>query len=322
MACSHDSEPSYAKKIIDAAGKSGANAIQFQIWLADDLMVPYHSQFDFHKNLELSRDEWKELANYVRSRFPSMEIIACVYEKNSVDFSESISVDAYKIHSSDLSNEMLLKHVARKGKRIDLSVGASTISEIEDALETIRKVSNVDVWIMYGIQNFPTPSDEIHLAYMMKLKKLFELPIGYQDHCDGDSEAGYWLPAAAIGMGVDIIEKHITHDRSFKGVDYEAALDPDQFKKFAEMVREIDAARGISIPKPFTEAEQTYRRYAKKRLVAGKDIKAGEKIVEDDLLFMRAEELAMTPDQANLLIGKKATKDIKKYELFKLDYIA
>ena len=114
---------------------------------------------------------------------------------------------------------------------------------------------------------------------MMKLKDLFELPIGYQDHCDGDSDAGYWLPAAAMGMGVDIIEKHITHDRAFKGVDSEAALGPDQFIKFGEMVREIDAARGISIPKPFTEAEQTYRRYAKKRLVASRDIKAGENLI-------------------------------------------
>lgn len=321
MACSHDSEPEFAKKIIDAAGKAGADAIQFQIWLAEDLMVPYHSQFDFHKNLELSRDEWKELAGYVRDNYPDMEIIACVYEKNSVDFAQSIKVDAYKIHSSDLSNDLLLKYVSKTGKRIDLSIGASTIGEIEGALETIRSSSNVEIWMMYGIQNFPTHSSEIHLDYMMSLKRLFGLPMGYQDHCDGDSDAGFWLPAAAIGLGVDIIEKHITHDRKHKGVDSEAALSPDQFIKFADMVREVDAARGIAVLKPFTEAEKTYRKYAKKRLVASRDIKAGEVLGEEDLLFMRAEELAMTPDEAHMLIGHRTTREIKCYELFTPDCV-
>ena len=106
-----------------------------------------------------------------------------------------------------------MKDVAQTGRRIDLSVGALTIAEIQTAVQWIRESSDSEIWMMYGYQRFPTPTYAIHLRHMMKLGDLFEVRIGYQDHSAGESEAGFWLPAAAMGMGVDILEKHITHDR-------------------------------------------------------------------------------------------------------------
>jgi sialic acid synthase SpsE len=179
-------------------------------------MVPHHPDFGVLTRIELSREDWKALALYVREKYPNMQIIACVYERESVDFCEEIGVDAYKLHSSDLSNPFLVRHVAATGKRIDLSVGASTLDEIQNAVEWIRETSTSAVWMMYGYQNFPTPTDAIRLDYMRALRDLFQLPIGYQDHSDGNCDSAFWLPAAAAGMGVDILEKHITHDRSQK----------------------------------------------------------------------------------------------------------
>ena len=117
---------------------------------------------------------------------------------------------------------------------------------------------------MYGMQLFPTQIHATHLRYMMQLRNLFQLPIGYQDHCDGDTEAAFWVPAAAVGMGADIIEKHITHDRSFRGIDHEAALNPDEFARFVKMVREIELAMGDARPRPFSPDEQTYRKYRRR----------------------------------------------------------
>jgi len=318
MACSHDGSPDLAKAIVNAAGESGADAIQLQVWQASDLMVPYHSQFAVHQELQLSREQWREVFMFIRDEFAELDIIGCVYELESLRFCEDLGFDAYKIHSSDLSNDILLRHVAATGKRIDLSIGASTLGEIQGALETIRAVDDAaSIWLMYGIQNFPTPPDQIDLAYMIKLGQLFEIPIGYQDHCEGGSDEGLWLPAAAIGMGARIIEKHMTHDRSLKGIDHEAALNPDEFVRFMDMVRVTDAAIGTSAPKPFTAEEIKYRRYAKKRLVASCDIPAGTTLDESHFLFMRAEELSMTPDQAFLLIGHKTVADMKQYDPFR-----
>jgi len=150
---------------------------------------------------------------------------------------------------------------------------------------------------------------------MMKLKQLFELPIGYQDHSDAETEAAFWLPAAALGMGVDILEKHITHDRSLKGIDYEAALNPDEFARFVQMVRTIEGAMGISIPKPFSKEELKYRKYAKKSLVASRDLPAGSVISDEDLTFMRAAEMGLPPDQSTRLIGKQTRRFIARYHL-------
>lgn len=315
MACSHEGDPALARKIIDGAGAAGADAIQFQIWLARDMMVPQHPAFATLNRIELSRQAWSELAAYVRQNYPQLQIIACVYERASVNFAETLGVDAYKLHSADLSNPYLVQYVAETGKRIDLSVGASSLEEIRSAVEWIRASSASEIWMMYGYQSFPTPTDAIHLDYMLKLRELFELPVGYQDHSDGSAPAAFWLPAAAAGMGVDILEKHITHDRACKGIDHEAALNPDEFARFVAMVREIEAAKGSAVPRAFSAEELKYRKYSKKSLVAARDLAAGTEISEGDLLFMRAEELGLPPDQAARLVGKSLRREIPAYHL-------
>jgi sialic acid synthase SpsE len=315
MACSHEGDPGLGKKIIDAAADSAADAVQFQIWLARDVIVPHHPDYEKLTRIQLSRESWAELAQHARAGRPEMEIIACVYERGSVDFGEEIKVDAYKLHTADLSNPYLVKYVAATGKRIDLSVGASTITEIQTAIDWIRQTSNSTIWLMYGYQNFPTRTDDVHLDYMMKLRDLFELPVGYQDHSDAETGAAFWLPAAALGMGVDILEKHITHDRAYKGIDHEAALNPDEFVRFVAMVREIEAARGIATPKSFSADEQKYRKYSKKSIVANRPLARGTVIAESDLVFMRAPELGLPPDRADALIGRATKRDVTAFEL-------
>lgn len=316
MACSHEGDPELAIKIIDGAGRAGADAIQFQIWSLPDMVVPHHKDYELLSKIELSQNQWQDLAMYVREKYPTMDIIACVYEAKSVDFAVSMGADAFKIHSADLSNPLFINHVAQTGKRIDLSIGASTLDEIQTAIEWIRAIHNkIQIWLMYGYQVFPTPTEAINLSFLKKLKQLFELPIGYQDHSDGDSEAGFFLPAAALGMEVDCLEKHITHDRGFKGIDHQAALNPDEFKKFVAMVRELDAAKGASVPRPFLEPELSYRKNSKKSIVVSRDIKQKAIIKESDLLYLRADKLGLPPDQAYRVIGRKARHDINHFTI-------
>jgi N,N'-diacetyllegionaminate synthase len=249
------------------------------------VMVPHHRDFRRAQKLELNYEEWQELSSYSRTRYPGMQIIACVYETKSVDFCETIDVDAYKIHTADLSNPFLVKHVAKKKKRIDLSVGASTLEEIRAAVKWIQSVSKCEIYLMYGLQNFPTPSDDVNLEFMMKLKETLQLPIGYQDHSDAETSSSFWLPAAAIGMGVDILEKHITHDRSLKGADHESALNPDEFKTFVDMVHDVESAKGSAHEKKFSPGQLKYRKYSKKSLVAKHALSAGQMLTENDLSF-------------------------------------
>jgi len=317
MACSHEGDPRLARTIIDGAGQAGADAIQFQIWSLADMVVPHHPEYRQLAGLELSQDDWTDLASYVHDRYPAMRIIACVYERKSADFCDRIGVDAYKIHSADLSNPSLIRHVARTGKRIDLSIGATTLDEIKVALRWIRAVSSSPIWLLYGFQNFPTQPEDLHLRYLRHLKQRFGLPVGYQDHSDAETGAAFWLPAAAVGIGIDILEKHLTHDRSRNGIDHEAALNPDEFARFVGMVREIEAAKGQAAPKPFSPAELRYRRYAKKSLVASRPLGAGTRLTEADLLCMRADQLGLPPDQGDRLIGRVTKRKIEAYHVIR-----
>ncbi|MFH2098119.1 MAG: N-acetylneuraminate synthase family protein [Pseudomonadota bacterium] len=315
MACSHEGDPKLARTIIDGAGAACADAIQFQIWRAADIMVPHHPDFPVLRRIELSREDWAGLFAHVRERYPAMQVIACVYEEKSADFAEEMGADAFKIHSADLSNPGLLAHVAKKNRRVDLSTGASTVDEIALAIRAIRRASDCPVWLMHGYQVFPTPPGGVHMDFMMKLKSLFEMPVGYQDHSDAESPAAFHLCAAAAGMGVDAVEKHITHDRSQKGIDHQAALNPDEFSRFTAMIRQIEAARGLAVPRAFSEDEETYRKYSKKSIVAARDLPAGHVLAEGDLAFMRAEALGLPPDQAGRLLGKTLARPVAALRL-------
>ena len=320
MACSHDGNSELAKKIIDGAGKAGADAIQFQIWSARDLLPPYHDQFEAHLDLEMPREDWAALAQYAREQH-GLDVVACVYEAGSLQFAREIGADALKIHTSDLSNKPFLRLAAATKLRTDLSIGASTLDEIQNALTIIREVHPSEIWLMYGIQNFPTPPEAIRLEYMMSLGRMFGLKVGYQDHSAGGSDEAFWLPAAALGMGVHTLEKHITHDRAKKGYDHQAALNPDEFADFVRMVRVLDQAKGTGEPQPFSPDEVKYRRYSKKRVLAARDLPKGHAITENDLLFMRLDGDTITPEQAQEIDGKIVTRDVKKYEAITSDLL-
>lgn len=314
MACSHEGDSNLAKKIIDGAAEACADAIQLQIWSLVHMMAPQRPEYELLKKIELSRDEWSDLVDYTRDKYPEMQIYVCVYEHHSIDFIESLNIDGYKLNSSDLSNPHVLEKVAATGRPMNLSVGASTIGEIQAALEKTRAISEAKITLMYGYQSFPTHPGDVHLNYMMKLKELFETPIGYQDHCDAETGSAFWLPAAAVGMGVDVLEKHITHERSFKGIDHESALNPDEFLRFVEMVRILESAKGSSIPRPFSDDEIKYREFQKKSIVATRDLPAGTELAYEDLTFMRAESLGLPPDKLEMIIGRTARRDIPAFQ--------
>jgi sialic acid synthase SpsE len=314
MACSHEGNLDLAKKIVDAAAIANSDAIQFQIWSLQFMMSPQRKEYELLKRIEFSQHEWKELVNYSRENHPNMQIYVCVYEHSTIEFIDSLDIDGYKLNSSDLSNPLVLNKVAKTGKPINLSVGASTVAEIQAAIHRIKKISKAKITLMYGHQSFPTNPDNVNMSYMQKLEYLFELPIGYQDHCDGDDESAFWLPAVSMGMGVSVLEKHITHDRSLKGIDHESALNPDEFIKFVDMVRTIDESKGSSIPREFSEDEKKYREFQKKSIVVTHEMQAGSVISEDDLTFMRAETLGLSPDKIDIVVGKKLSRDIAAYK--------
>jgi len=314
MACSHEGDINLAKKIIDSSAAANADAVQLQIWSLKYMMSPQRKEYGLLQKIEFSKKQWRELVSYSRNKYRHMQIYVCVYEHSSIEFIDSLGIDGYKLNSSDLSNPLVLDKIAATGKPINLSVGASTVAEIQYAVNRIKSSSKSYITLMYGHQSFPTHPENVNMTYIQKLANLFDLPIGYQDHCDADDDSAFWLPAASMGMGVSLLEKHITHDRSIKGIDYESALNPDEYIEFVNMVRTIDQAKGRSTPRDFSADEIKYRDFQKKSIVVTKNMKAGSIIKEGDLSFMRAEILGIPPNEIGTVLGRRLKRDISAYQ--------
>ena len=325
MAESHDGSVENAKKIIRAASDAKADAIKFHITSLEDYMVPHYGSgkgrvsagkeerriYDYLESIILDRKAWEELFAYAKR----LDLLICAMcnDLPSFQFASKLDPDIYDMHSSCLSDEDFIKEVAKETKPVFLGIGASTLGEIERTIFWIQETGNSDIALMYGFQSYPTKLEDMHLRYIQTLKQMFSLPVGFADHTDGGSELALITPLVALPFGANIIEKHVTYDRSARGEDFESALDPGDLKRFVQLLREVEKAFGSPAIRPFSEAELNYRQVSKKRAVAKKDIKKNEKITKDNIAFKRSDE-GVYPEESRFLIGKSAKCGIAKNE--------
>lgn len=308
VANSHEGSLETAKKLVKAAVEAKADAVKFQKFVTEELLVASHPQFSLFKKLEFKENEWKELFDYAKEA--GIIIFADVFDLPSAEFLTSLNVPAYKIHSTDVSNPDLLKYINAQQKPVFLGVGATYPDEIETALSLL----NDQVILMHGFQAFPTKIEETNLQFLNTLHDRFKRPVGFMDHLNADDPLATILPLVSIGYGASVIEKHITLDRSQKGIDYESALNPDEFKRFVDQCRKIELAIG-SEKLVLSASEEKYRKNMKKSIVARRNIEPGETITKEMLAFKRAFG-GLSPMNAGKILGKITANGMKKDDVF------
>jgi sialic acid synthase SpsE len=319
MACSHDGNIKIAKKIAKKSYEAGADVIQLQIWKLNDLISPDNPNYSRIAKAEISNKEWREIVNYIRKKIKKILIYICVYEHKSIDFVLSLKPDGIKINSSDLNNPLMLKKISKLKIPINLSVGSSTVEEINFALKFFKNKKNLN--LMYGFQSFPTPIEAINIQNIKYLLKKYKLKIGYQDHSPGKDWSGFYLPAYAIGIGAQIIEKHITLNRKKCKFDFESALEPNEFSKFIQMTNDIKKISTTKNPLKLNKFDFTYRKFQKKSLVFSRDMKKGEKISKKDLSVLRIDREGISPRYISKIIGKKVLNNSKKFYSLDSNYL-
>ena len=314
VACAHDGSLARVKEMINAVADAGMDGIQFQLFSTNLLLVPHHPFYNKVKQLEISLKDWPVLIKLAHER--KLKVFANVLETSGIEVALSSGVDVLKIHSSDISNPLMLKNVIESQLPIVLSTGGSTIEEIRVAINQLRLSGDVlNLLLMHGYQAFPTDINESHLNYLRTLEGMFNLPIGYQDHIDAESEMSKLVPLLAMAKGAVLLEKHITDDRSRKGTDYESALNLTEISSFVKLVKEGWLSFGKSDIRPLSNQENKYRQNFKKTVVASRDIAVGEEILTDMVCFMRAEH-GYPPTSAEIIIGRKCKQSMAKYETF------
>jgi sialic acid synthase SpsE len=321
MACAHDGDIDKAKGLIDAAATAGVDAIQLQLFAVAHQVPPQHQLYNLLCSLEFSPDAWASLFSHARQR--NLALFAFVYDTPSLNLALSLGIDGIKLSSADLSNPEMTEDAARSGLPITLGTGASTLDEISETLLQIQAFGGTQVVLMHGVQNFPTPIEHANLKRIQLLQRVFQMPVGYQDHTDAELEVSKVIDLAAIGMGACIIEKHITPSRAAQGTDYQAALEPGEWKQFVQHIRAVTQALGTDQITPLTEGDRRYRQFQKKSITAACDIPKGSVITRDQVIFLRSSEsLGLAPKELPALVGRKTRREIKKFEQIQLDDVA
>ena len=321
----HNGSVELAKKLIDAAKDAGADAVKFQTFKAESVVVKdaqkaeYQkettgegSQYEMIKKLELTEEDFRELADYAEKK--DIMFLSSPFDKESVDLLHELDVPAFKVGSGEITNLPLLRYIAKKGKPIILSTGMSTLGEIEEALDVIRSEGVEDIILLHCVSNYPARIEDVNLRAMGTLKQAFKLPVGFSDHT-----LGITAPIAAVALGACVIEKHFTLDRNLPGPDHKASLEPDELKEMVKDIREVEKALGNGIKKP-TKEEEKIKKVARRSIVAKVDISKGA-IITEDMLDVKRPGTGIEPKYLKFIIGRKTKEDIKKDDVIRFEMI-
>lgn len=319
----HDGDLIVAKQLVDAAAKSGADAVKFQTFKAEQLVVPdapkvtYQKksgrggQFEMLKRLEFSYSDFKRLAAYCKAR--RIMFLSTPFDIESLHQLNRMRMPIIKIPSGEITNAPLLQAAGRLRKKIILSTGMSTLNEVEAAIRvlTAAGTSRDSITVLHCHSEYPTRFKDVNLQAMKTMHDKLGVKVGYSDHTLGIEAA-----IAAAAMGACIIEKHFTMDRSMPGPDHQASLEPEELKAMVSAVRHVQEALGDGIKRP-TAVELKNLGAIRRSIVAKRAIVKGELFSEDNLAVKRPAR-GLTPMRWHEVIGQKAKRNFKENEMVAL----
>lgn len=315
-----------AKKLAKMCKDSGADAYKIQNFLAPkivsqegfkDLQVAFQAKWDkpvveVYKNAEFPREWVKELAAYCKEI--GIDFFSSPYDVDAVDLLEKIGVTAHKIGAGEIDNLEFIRYVAKTKKPIIISVGATTMKEIDDVVKTVRKTGNKNLVLLQCVTNYPSPIADANIKAMQTLAKKYGVVVGYSDHTIGkaggadDPLDGLTVPLGAVALGASIIEKHVTDDRSRKGPDHPFAMTMDDFAKMVKGIRAMETAMGDGEKRLMPSEKQTVI-IQRRGMYATRDIKKGETIKRDMIVYLRPA-VGLRPPLITKVVGKKAKRNI------------
>lgn len=324
LSANHNGSIETAIKTIKAAKRAGADAIKLQTYTADTITLDCHND-DFmtdpnslwagrtlHSLYQEAYTPWEwhaELFDVARQE--GLICFSSPFDKSAVDFLEDLNNPIYKIASFEITDIPLIDYVARKGKPIIISTGIATLEDIELALETCYNMGNRDVTLLKCTSAYPAKKEDANLAMIADMRSRFGVKVGLSDH-----SMGHDVAVAAVALGAEVIEKHFIIDRSIGGPDAEFSMNEEEFAAMVKAIRNTEAAIGIA-EYPTDPTTIKGRAFCRSLYVA-EDIKAGELITEQNVRSVRPG-YGLHPKYLKEIIGKRATKDLKKGERVSLE---
>ena len=313
----HNTNFGTALELIDTAVAAHADAVKFQLFKAEKLYPKnagiakylakdYKNIHDLIRSMEMPVEWLPKLVAYCKKK--NIEFLCSPFDEESADALDTVGVAAFKIASSECNHTKLIEHVAKKGKPIILSTGISSLGEIEEAVNIIRKYHD-KIIIMHCIVSYPAEIKDTNLRYVQYLKDVFRCPSGLSDH----SLDPLVLPIAMTAIGGKIIEKHFTLDKKSAGPDHKFAIEPGELTAMVTTIRLTEATLAPRQNK-ILESEQELVEVSKRAIQTTKNIKKGETLNTSNIAILRPGKnlKGIAPRFYDGIVGKKVNKNIEE----------
>jgi len=312
----HNGDLSIAKRLIDVASEVKVDAIKFQTFKAEELLLKNTSKakyqkintdidenfYEMIKKYEFTKEDFQSIVNYCKEK--NIIFLSTPFDHSSVHWLEEFNVPAYKVGSGDMNNFPLLKLICSKRKPIFISTGMATLKEVKETIEFIRSNNIEEIVLFQCTTDYPTSLEDVNLNVIDTYKNEFSnLLIGFSDH-----SLGITASIGAAAKGVKVIEKHFTLDKEMKGPDHKASLDPKELKEWVEQIRALEKALGTFEKKP-SKAELKIAKIARKSIVSIKALNKGDVLDENNIAVKRPGD-GISPVEFEKIIGKRAKRNI------------
>jgi N,N'-diacetyllegionaminate synthase len=323
----HNGDLAMALRLCDAALEAGADAVKFQSFRAEDLVVPgaptadYQSrqtgeqdQFAMLQRLELTQSQHEAIKAHCDSI--GIEFFSTPFSVAAVDMLVRLGVRRLKLSSGELTHRALVERAAAAGRPLLVSTGMATMGEIREALQWIGAArGGLDgVTLLHCTSAYPAPDEALNLNAIRSMRRDLGVEVGYSDHSLGIEAA-----LAAVALGAKVIEKHLTLDRGLPGPDHGASLEPPEFTRLSHGIRRVSAMLGDGVKAP-TAQEQNTAQVARRSIAAAVDIPAGVPI-EEPMLACRRPATGIEPREWPRVIGRVTLRAIAAGTILQWDQL-
>jgi|SRR3989344_1942245 len=324
VSANHRGNIETALRAIDAAKEAGADAVKFQhltgTKIAADIPIdalwngkPVGTLSAFYAKSELPYEWTPKLV--ARAKEKNILFLSTPFDHEAVDVLDAASAPAFKVASYEMTDDILLHYIAKKGKPIILSTGMAYLEEVQHAVEVIQREGNEQIVVLHCVSLYPPEPRDLNLRAIETMHRALALPIGFSDHESPSSNAA---TLGAVALGACIIERHITDSQEGGSNDDKNSMTIEQFKHMVREVRALsEALSGSGVKAPVSAPERAVdemsERGTRRSLYAARDITAGETLTEDMVITLRPMR-GIEPKDLHTILGKNVSRDIRARE--------
>lgn len=311
----HNGRMELAQRLIEAAAGCGADAVKFQAFIPEQMIVKGTPKVHYQKSNSSEGEDQYTMLN--RLRFNSSQLnqlkeyaekmglifFASVFDEESASELGEMGVALFKVPSGELTNHFLIRKLAKYDKPVMISTGMASLGEIETAVRCAETAGIHRLLLLHCVSVYPAPMEDLNLSFIPALKEIFKLPVGFSDHSPGTTAA-----IAATALGAVMIEKHFTLDKSMEGPDHQASIEPEEFQQLVKCIRETEFALGEG-RKQLSSRELEMGLFTRKSIVSVVNIGAGE-IITREMLTLKRPGIGINPGLIEKIVGKQALHNI------------